>query len=229
MQMEETFHINFEGHKTETHYVNIVKTRLWSYILMSINWLIRNPIHGTTNVQNGIGLMIINNLAISIEGFITDLITEHLFENELEKLEHIKKLGLTGWKKKKEHYNKIFDKKIESYASYKSIETLFFLRNNISHGKTHLEIDRREIVTGNKSKIESADNNYQKVRSYLIENKVIQETEVSSNVKVLWTLNIARHFWIETQIFLAAIAKENESSKKQGILAEFETVLSNKY
>lgn len=124
--MEETFQINFEGHKTDTHYISIIKTRLWSYMLMSINWLIRSRIHSSTNVQNGIGFMIINNLAISIEGFITDIITEHLFENELEKLLHIKNLGLTGWQTKKTQYNKIFDKKIEAYASYQAIENFFF-------------------------------------------------------------------------------------------------------
>lgn len=225
----ETFQINVSLEKTETHYLSIVKTRLWSFQLMSLNWLMRSNISASTNVQNGLGLMILNTLATSIEGFITDLIAEHLFEKELERLDQMKKLDLRGWQKKKKKYNKLFQKKIESYNSYQAIENLFFLRNNISHGETHLEIDKREIVNGNKSKIESVGESYQKVRLFLVTKQIIQETEISSNSKVLWNLHIARFFFRETQKFLASVISENESPNKMGIQAEFQTVLSNKY
>lgn len=225
----ETFQINVSLEKTETHYLNIVKTRLWSFQLMSINWLFRSPISSSTNVQNGLGLIILNTLATSIEGFVTDLISEHLFDKELERLEQMKKLNLSGWQTKKKKYNNLFQKKIESYNSYEAIENLFFLRNNLSHGETHLEIDKREIVTGNTSKIESLGKSYQKVRLFLVAKQIIQETDISSNAKVLWTLDIARFFFRETQKFLTAIIVENESPNKIGIQAEFQTVLSNKY
>ncbi len=225
----ETFQINVSLDKNESHYLSIVKTRLWSFQLMSLNWLLRSHISSSTNVQNGLGLMILNTLAISIEGFLTDLIAEHLFDKELERITGMKKLDLIGWQKKKKKYNNLFQKKIENYNSYESIENLFFLRNNISHGETHLEIDRREIATGIKSTIESVSESYQKVRLFLIVKQIIQETEISSNAKVLWTLDIARFFFRETQHFLTSVITENESPNKMGIQAEFQTVLSNKY
>ena len=93
LTMDETFHINLEGYQTETHWINIVKTRLWSYQLMSLNWLIRSRLPGSTNIQNGFGLIIINTLALSIEGLIMDLISEHLFDNALEKNENIRNIN----------------------------------------------------------------------------------------------------------------------------------------
>ncbi len=225
----ETFHINVSLEKIDSHNISIVKTRLWSFQLMSINWLMRNPISASTNVQNGLGLMILNTLAMSIEGFITDIIAEHLFEKDLDRLDGMKKLDLGGWQKKKKKYNELFEKKIETYNSYESVEKLFSLRNNISHGETHLEISKREIATGATSKIESVGKSYQKVRLFLIKKNIIQETEVSSNAKVLWTLNISRFFHREVQMFLTSVMAGNESPKKMGVQAEFQTVLSNTY
>lgn len=225
----ETFHFNLSLDQTESHYLSIVKTRLWSFQLMSLNWLNRGHISSSTNVQNGLGLMIINTLATSIEGVITDLIAEYLFEKDLERVDGMKKFKLVGWQKKKKKYNSLFDKKIEDYDSYESIENLFSLRNSISHGETHLEIDSREINTGIKSTIQSVGGSYQNVRLFLIAKRIIEETEISSNAKVLWTLDIARFFYRETQHFLTSIIAENESPNKMGIQAEFQTVISNKY
>ena len=224
--MEETIHINVELHKSDTHYISITKTRLWSQILISLNWLIKAPIARTVSIQNGLGLMIINNLAILIEGFISDLITEHLDNNELVKPKEIKGLDKNGWSHKKELYNKTFQKDLESYAEYKSIESLFFLRNNISHGKTHNEINKTHIISGQKTIIESVDKNYQKVRKYLVEKKVITEKDTSSNVDVLWKLQIAFFFFSESKKFLFAVIQTNESNKKQAILSELQSSLS---
>ena len=225
----ETFQINVSLDKTESHYLSIVKTRLWSFQLMSLNWLNRSHISSSTNVQNGLGLIIINTLATSIEGIITDLIAEHLFDKDLERIDGMKDLKLIGWQKKKNKYNNLFHKKIEDYKSYETIENLFSLRNSISHGETHLEIDRREIATGIKSTIQSLGESYQNVRQFLIAKQIIEETEISSNAKVLWTLDIARFFFRETLQFLTSVITENESPNKMGIQAEFQTVISNKY
>jgi len=196
---------------------------------MSLNWLNRSHISSSTNVQNGLGLIIINTLATSIEGIITDLIAEHLFDKDLERIDGMKDLKLIGWQKKKNKYNNLFHKKIEDYKSYETIENLFSLRNSISHGETHLEIDRREIATGIKSTIQSLGESYQNVRQFLIAKQIIEETEISSNAKVLWTLDIARFFFRETLQFLTSVITENESPNKMGIQAEFQTVISNKY
>ena len=224
----ETFHNNVSLEKTDSHLLSIVKTRLWSYQLMSLNWLNQSPIPLSTNVQNGLGLIIINTLATSIEGIITNLIAEHLFEKDLERVEGMKNCKLIGWHKKKKKYNDLFFKKIENYNSYKSIENLFSLRNCISHGETHLEISSRDIGTNIKSTIQSVGESYSRVRSFLMEKKIIQETEISSNINVLWTLSIAHFFFRETFQFLNSVITENESPNKMGIQKEFETVLSNR-
>lgn len=221
--MDETIHINVEVHKSNTHYVNIVKTRLWSAILSSINWLIKNPIPGSINVQSGLGLMIINNLAIAVEGFIADLIIEHLDDHELIKSKQVKNVARETWQPKKKKYNEIFEKNIESYPEYKSIEIFFLLRNNISHGKTHLEISKTDIVTREKTFIESTDKNYQIVRRYLIRKNIIKERDTSSNAEILWKLNIAIFFFHEVKRFLFTIIGNNESEKKQCILSELKS------
>ena len=227
--MEDNIHINLELLKTDTHYLSIVKTRLWSYQLMSLKWMLYINIPSNTNLQNGLGLVIINTLALSVEGVIMDLISDHLFENGIEKKNKIKKLNLRGWRRKREMYNHLFKKNIELYESYYSIENLFYLRNNISHGETHYEINKRDIITDGISNIESVDENYQRVRSFLIDKKIIQETEIPSNSKVLWTMRIAHYFYNETICFLSSIIRENESPKKNGIKSEFENLLTNSY
>lgn len=225
----ETFQLNISLEKTDTHYLSIVKTRLWSFQLMSINLLIHIKISSSTNFQNGLGLMVINALATSTEGCITDFIAEHLFINDTERIDGLKKLNLIGWQRKKKKYNELFQKKLESYKSFESIEYLFLLRNNISHGETHLEVSRREITSGNSSKIESVGTSFQKVRKFLVQKHIIQETDVSSNAKVLWTMDVARYFNREVHQFLAAVIKGNESPNKLGIEAEFNTVISNQH
>jgi hypothetical protein len=127
--MEETFHINIEGYPTDQGYISISKVRLWPAILASLQWMIRNPIPGHNLVQSGIGLIIINNLAISVEGFIADMIIQKIDNNEENKPPDIQSLqGYNAtWKLKIKLYNKYFDKKLESYSQFKAMEILFLL------------------------------------------------------------------------------------------------------
>lgn len=218
--MEEKIHINIEVYKTDTHYIGGSKTRLWSAILSSLRWLTTTGIPG--NIQSGIGLMIINNLAIAVEGFISDIIIEHLDNGELEKPEEVK-MDNIQWRKKVKEYNALFRDKLETYSEYKSIEILFDLRNNISHGRTHREISKTDIRTGEKTVLESVNKNYQKVRLYCIDKGLLIEKDTSSNIDVLWKLNIAAFFFLEVTKFLFAVIRINESDKKGGILAELNT------
>ena len=220
--MEETIHINLEAYKTDTHYIGGSKTRLWSAILSSLKWLTTTGIPG--NIQSGIGLMIINNLAISVEGFISDIIIEHLDNGEFEKPEEVKNFDNLTWPKKVKKYNSLFKDKLETYSEYKSIEILFDLRNNISHGRTHTEISKTDIMTGQKTVLESVNQKYQKVRLYCLEKKLLVEKDTSSNVDVLWKLNVAAFFFFEVTKFLYAVIRNNESDKKGGILAELNAV-----
>jgi hypothetical protein len=227
--MNEAFHTNIELAKTDTHYVTIIKTRLWPFQLMSLNWLIRKSVSISCNIENGLGLIIINTLALSVEGFIADVINEEQFEHEFTKNASVKNSEPKTWSKKKQLFNALFSKKIESYDSYQSIEHLFHLRNNIAHGRTHFEIISIEIATQLKTKIESTDKNYEKVRRYLINQNLIADEEIPSNAKTLWTLSVALFFYDEVKRFLISIITHNESTRKAAIQAEFETIVNNGY
>ncbi|MFT4152349.1 hypothetical protein [Parafilimonas sp.] len=228
--MDEIFHVNVGSYTTDTHNVIVFKTRLWPYILMSLKWLIRRSgIPSSTNLQNGLGLIIINNLAMAIEGLITDIIIDHLDNYKPQKPKLFDELNKRGWRFKKDTYNKTFKKQLETYSSYKSIENLFLLRNNIAHGKTHLETNEKKLATDVIEKVKSVDNKYQQVRLYLIEQNVIRDKDVSSNADVLWTFNISKFFFEESLKFIQSVIHGNESSKKVGIEKEFQMVLHNKY
>lgn len=221
--MDETIHINFGAYKSETQNIGYSKTRLWPAMLSSIRWLTQTGIPGHNLIPDGISLMIINNLAISVEGFIADIIAEHLDNGELEKPFEIVQLDWKKWDFKKELYNKLFTKKIESYPAYKSIEILFIFRNNISHGKTHTEVTKTDLISGEKSILVSVNEKYQKIREYLIEKNILKETDISSNIEVLWKLQTSALLFFEVTKFLFALIKENESDRKGGILAELNT------
>ncbi|HTA28072.1 MAG TPA: hypothetical protein VK809_09805, partial [Bacteroidia bacterium] len=169
---------------------------------------------------SGIGLIIINSLAISIEGFIADIISEHLDNGELVKPKEIKELDKISWEKKVKMYNGLFQKKLEDYPEYKSIEVLFIFRNNISHGRTHTEITKTDRISNEKTVLESVNKNYQIVRRYLIDKGLLLETDISSNVETLWKLNVAAFLFHEAEKFLFAVVKENESNRKLGIVTE---------
>lgn len=227
--MDEIFHVNVGGYTTDAYRVTVFKTRLWPYMLMSLKWLIRSNIPLSTNLQNGLGLIIINNLAIAIEGLITDIIIDHLDNYKTQKPKLFDELNKKGWWFKKDTYNKTFKKQLETYSSYKSIENLFRLRNNISHGKTHLETNEKQLTTGVTEKVKSVDDKYQQVRLYLIEQKVIRDKDVSSNADVLWTFNNSKFFFEESLKFIQSVINGNESPEKMGIEAEFQMVLHNEY
>ena len=132
-----------------------------------MQWILKNPIPGNNLIQSGIGLMIINNLAISVEGFITDILIAHLDNYEADKPNQIKELEFATWAPKKELYNKSFQKSLDSYSQLESVEVLFNLRNNLSHGLSHSEINKVEIKSGEKSNLESINKNYQLARLFL--------------------------------------------------------------
>lgn len=197
---------------------------------MSLKWLLqRSDIPSSTNLRNGLGLIIINNLAIAIEGLITDIIIDHLDDYKPQKPKLFDDLNKKGWWFKKDAYNKTFKKQLEIYSSYKSIENLFRLRNNIAHGKTHLETNEKTLATDVIEKVRSVDDKYQQVRLYLIEQNVIPDKDTSSNADVLWTFNISKFFFEESLKFIQSVIHGNESSKKMGIEAELQMVLHNEY
>ena len=92
---------------------------------------------------------------------------------------------------------------------------MFWFRNNVAHGRTHGEISGFGAGTENKLRIESGNQNYEMVRDYLIENKMMKVPNISNNVDFLWR---------QTKKFLQAVIDGNESTFKQRILSEWNTV-----
>jgi len=224
--MDETIHIYLDAlHKTDTHTISSTKTRLWPSILVSLRWIFKHPISGSTIIQNGLGLLVINNLAIAVEGFITDILVDYFDNNELKKSPKIEQIENSNWTSKVKHYNKIFPNKLDKCDSYKSIEILFLLRNNTAHGRTHRETNSMNIATQERTKIESTNVNYQKVRKFFNEVNVMKESEIYSNVETLWKLNNVLFLIGQVQIFLNSVLENNKSEKFTSIASE----LNNAY
>jgi len=226
--MDETIHINVELHKTDTKYISIIKTRLWSYIPPTLIWLLKSRIPGSNSIQSGVSFTIINNLAILVEGFITDILVSYLDKNELVKSKEILNIENSSWESKVKKFEKLFKKELITSTDFESIDVLFDLRNNFSHGKTYLEKEIRDISNGKKAPLESINNNYEKARRYLIKHKVIEPIENPSNV-VFWKLNVSFFFFLEVQRFLFQVIHNIEFESKSSILAELETAFKNKF
>lgn len=216
--MEEIIHINVELQRTDTHHVAITKTRLWPPMLGSLNWILKNPIPG--KIADGIGLLLINNMAIVVEGFVTDILIEHFKRNDLNNSMEILNPDTAKWYKKKEVFNTVLDKKIETYGEFPAIEVLFLLRNNISHGRSHSEISKTNIETNEKSFIESENKNYQIVRNYLIEKRLFDKKDTWSNADILWKFHNAVILFAEAKSFLISLTKNIKGKYMEGISSE---------
>lgn len=218
--MEEIFNINFEGYQTENDYISISKVRLWPAILASANWILKNRIPSHNLIQSGLGLTIINSLAVSIEGFIGDMIVQKLDNGEFIKVQEVQDLEKATWSDKLKLYNRVFEKKLNSYIEFESVEVLFILRNNFLHGLSHSEMIKRNILSGISSKVKSTNKKYQIAREYFTKNGFLKSTDVSSNVEILWRLQIVAFLFWEVQKFLNKIIADNKSQQFIGIADE---------
>jgi hypothetical protein len=183
-------------------------------------WIYRNSIPGNYLVQHGISMTIINNMAIVLEGFIADICYQHLRDkNEMNYL--INDIDILTWQKKRELYNKLFNKKLQDYYGYEGIVALISFRNNLAHGRTYTEYTKRENVDQLPSSVEAENKNYQNLRSYLIQKGILQSKTNSSNVEVPWKFETANHFVGLAKHFMSTILRENEFDNKAGIEIEF--------
>jgi len=221
--MDETIHIYVDAlHKTDTHAISTTKTRLWPSIIASQRWVFKRSISGSTLIINGFGLMIINSLAIAVEGFLTDLLVEYLDNHELEKSDQIKQIENSNWNSKVKIYNKIFENNMNKCISYEAINILLLLRNNTAHGRTHRETNAIEISTSKGSKIESLHKNYQEVRLFFQKIGLMKETEIFSNVETLWQIKHAWFFLSQVQLFLYSLLENNVSEKFVSMKSELD-------
>src|SRR5690348_7471176 len=139
--------------------------KLWIHMPSSITWLLQDTNSNTETVYNGKCIMLVISLAMLVEGFITDLLI-----NQSEKIESnvavkkIKKIKTEGtWKSKTALFKEVFKKEISTFINYKSIDSLFTLRNNIAHGRTYTE----EVVFRGETNYNKIvhNENYNKVKS----------------------------------------------------------------
>lgn len=221
--MDETIHIYVDALiKTDTHTISSTKTRLWPSVLVSLRWLFKHPISENAIIQNGLGLLAINNLAIAVEGFITDILVDYLDNNELKKSAKVEQIENSNWTSKVKQYNKIFPKKLSKCASYNSIEILFLLRNNTAHGRTHRETNSMNITTLKRTRTESTNKNYQKVRQFFNSANVMKESEIYSNIETLWQIKNVLFLMRQVEIFLYSVLENNKSDKFASIVSELD-------
>src|SRR5678815_446953 len=120
MKKESTIHLNVDIRKEGSHSVAVTKTRIWPSLLAYLQWATCGK-SMPRYIADGLGLTIINNLAIIAEGIITDL-TEEFIKHSGMTLTTAVNFDRDTWNKKKDVYNQLFVKKLEDYPCYKSIE-----------------------------------------------------------------------------------------------------------
>jgi hypothetical protein len=178
-------------------------------------------------VTDGLGLIFITNMAIIVEGVIADIIDDYCVNNNTTPNWGVN-LEKATWFNKNSKYNSLFAKKLESYRGYDAIDILFQFRNNVAHGLAHIEESSIQELTNNTSPLKSTNNNYQKIRKFLIKRQIVKATDISSNANHLRKFNTAIYFWLETRCFLEDILRHNESPFNEGIKSEWSTAISGR-
>ena len=225
--MEEVIHINIGGYITEDEAVSVSKFRLWPALLAYAQWTLKNIIPGHNLIRSGIGLSLVNNLAVAVEGFVADMVVENLATNDKNKSPKLVFLeSKATWHDKKKLFNENFEKGLESYAEFEAVEILFNLRNNMLHGLTHTEQTKRKIDSEEWIQVTSINQKYQKARDFFISKALMPDLKTHSSAELLWKLEIAVFLFSQVQIFLTKIVSENNSPKFVGIDIELKNALS---
>jgi len=219
--MEETIHIYIESIlKSEKGAVSATKKRLWPSLIVSIRWLFKNPISERTIIQNGLGLTVINSLAIAVEGFLCDLLVDYHDNYKAEKPEIINRIENSNWNSKVKLYNRTFENKITQCTCYDSVKILLLLRNNTAHGRTHREKGVMPTDNPDTYKMNSLDYNYQEARQYFQKMRLIAENDKFSNVESLWQIRNVLFLFTQIEIFLNSLLENSKSEKFDSIKSE---------
>lgn len=216
--MEETININVGYRPTVNGHATIFTSRLWPAIFRFTKAIMYSPIKA--NLMDGTCLTIINNLAIVVEGFVTDLIIDEL---ETATALHLFNADRSTWEEKKKVFATLFEKGIEEYREYESIKILFLLRNNISHGRSHSEISTNSKGVFDRSFVESENRNYELVRNFLVDKHFLDSKTVWSNTDVFWKPEIASYFHLQVEQLLYSIISNGDPTKYIGIRSELDT------
>ena len=221
-----TIHVNLNVNKVGDRNVSVVKERIWRPLVSYHTWLLKK-IQMPGFLFDGLGLTLITTSAIIVEGIIADIIDEHCVNNGITPNWGIG-LERATWRDKKNKYNSLFTKQLESYRGYDAIDILFRFRNNVAHGLAHLEQSSIQEVTNQKSELESVNGNYQLIRQFFIDRRLMQPTDTSSNTNHLWQFRNVSYLWFEAKWFLTDVLKDNESGFIDAIRSEWETATSGK-
>ena len=225
--MEEVIHINVGGYITEDEVVSVSKFRLWPALLAYSRWTVKNIIPGHNLIRSGIGLSLVNNLAVAVEGFVADMVVENLDTNDQNKSPELIFLeSKATWHHKKKLFNENFEKGLESYGEFEAVEILFNLRNNMLHGLTHTEQTKRKMDSEEWIQVTSINEKYQKARNFFISKGLMPDLKTHSSAELLWKIEIVVFLFSQVQIFLTKIISENNSPKFIGIESELKNALS---
>lgn len=225
--MEEVIHINIGGYIYENEVVSVSKFRLWPALVAYSRWTLKNLIPGHNLIKWGIGLSIVNNLAIAVEGFVADMVIEKLETNEPTKSPDLIFLeSKATWHHKKKLYNENFEKVLENYPEYEAIEILFNLRNNTLHGLSHTEQTKRKIDSEEWIQVASINQKYQKARDFFVSKGLLQDLKTHSSSELLWKLEIVVFLFSQVQNFLTRIISDNDSPIFVGIALELKNALA---
>ena len=221
-----TIHANVRINKVGDQNVATVKERIWRPIV-SYHTHLMKKIEMPRFLFDGLGLSLITNSAIVVEGVISDILDEYSFNTGL-----IPNWGVgldrMKWWEKKNKYNSLFTKKLESYKGFDAVDILFRFRNNVAHGLAHLEQSSTQEVTNDKSDLESINNNYELIRQFFISKRLMKPSDTSSNTNHLWDFMNAAFLWHEAKWFLDDVLKGNESLFNDAIKSEWETATSGR-
>jgi hypothetical protein len=80
--------------------------------------------------------------------------------------------------------------------------------------------------TNNKTELKSAYNEYQTIRNFLIERRLLKSSDTPSNTNHLWNYKNASYLWFEARCFIEDVLKNNESQYKESIISEWRTAIS---
>ena len=221
-------HLNINLEKTGNGAKTTSTVRLWSYMPSSLSWIMKLPYPASADIVCGRTIIILTNLALLVEGFLTDIVTCHIVNKADVKMKEVLDKINTGqlkWKDLIIKYAEYFGKDLDDIPSFKSIEILFAFRNNIAHGKTYSEQSVNQNDVENKVTNFSIDKKYEKVRQYLIEKGVIRYETVTANQPQILDSNVTVFFYFEVKSFLFSVINGVEFDKKENIISE----LTNSY
>lgn len=111
---------------------------------------------------------------------------------------------------------------MNTYPHYSSIETLFILRNNISHGRNYTEEVRREMSNTQSFAKSITNSNYEKVRNFLLNKRLIKPNEDTLNSGGFWESSVVHFFYQEVRLFVIELINSVEFNKKQDMMNEVE-------